>query len=87
MVGEIRLFWCARHTEWWLNNCSNCMAEQTEKDTLKAMGEWLEKNAVNLNNHFGTTLRGFVVSQYADPKQQNKWQYLIEALLRGEMPE
>ena len=30
--NEIRLMYCKKHKEWFSQNCSNCMADETERD-------------------------------------------------------
>ena len=38
---EIQLTYCEKHSQWWVNNCPDCMADDTESETLKQVGEWL----------------------------------------------
>lgn len=43
VLDVIKISYCRQHKLYWIWNCPACMEDEVETKTLKAVGEWLEK--------------------------------------------
>lgn len=42
VTDDMKLTWCKKHQQWWVQNCPECMAEdiQAELALLRKIAEW-----------------------------------------------
>ena len=48
MVAKITITWCAKHKNWWVTNCPDCMIDANEesikREGRKEVVEWLKEH-------------------------------------------
>jgi hypothetical protein len=52
LPDDIRLKYCKKHKEWWVNNCPDCMAESVDEEWIKKLEDIIkpvrERNATQI---------------------------------------